>query len=152
MSDKIRSIGKGKLIVAVGAAVVAVTICVFFARYVWCLGRPPTCRTKEELFYVEPEILKAVRPFLSEWATRPANETRQQREQIGKELGVNIDIFEWNRTSNSKPVTVVAVSLETYYDWTRGFLYVNDNTQLVEENGYRLMPVEEHIYAYNTNY
>jgi len=104
------------------------------------------------LFYVEPEILKTIRPYLSDWATRPANETKQQREQIGEELHVDIDVFDWNRTSTGAPVTVVAVSLETYYDWTRGFLYVNDNAQLVEDYGYRLVPVEDHIYAYNTNY
>lgn len=134
--------------------VVVALACCFSASYLLCLSllHPPLiCRSSDELFYIEPEILQTVQPHLADWATRSPDETESEREEVGKELGVNIDVFEWHETATGKSVTVVGVSIETYYDWTRGFLYVDDGTELLGEYEYLLRRIDEHVFAYNTN-
>ncbi len=145
----------GITIVLIVTVVVVALACCFSASYLLCLSLlhpPPICRSSDELFYIEPEILQTVQPHLADWATRSPNETESEREEVGKELGVNIDVYEWYNTATGKSVTVVDVSIETYLDWTRGFLYVDDGTELLGEYEYRLRRIDEHVYAYNFNY
>jgi hypothetical protein len=122
-------------------------------RFLLCFGNPPLCRTEDEKFYIEPNVLEGVRPYLAEWATLPPEETESQRRAIGEELGVGIFVEPWEETSTGVPVTVVYIRLEVWYEWTRGMIYVHDaNVELLGDGLCDLRRVEQGIYAFNSNY
>ena len=128
----------------IAAAIVISPMCALLV----CLGNPPVCRTEDELYSVEPEILEGVRPYLADWATLSPKETAEQRQQVGEELGVHISISFWDETLTGERVTTVYIPLEHWYDWTRAMVYVHDDVELIG----RVRRIEEHIYVSNYNY
>jgi hypothetical protein len=131
------------------ACVPLVAVTFLFVSALAC-GNPsafPSNRTEDELFYVEPEILEGVRPYVADWATLPPEDTLEQREEIGSELGVGISV------DTSGPYTLVQIQIEVFHDWERDLLYVHEDVDLREVYGTRdIRFIEEHFYAYNSNY
>jgi len=137
----------------VGLILLCILIGYGFIRFLLCFGNPPICRTEDERFYIEPDVLEGVRPYLAEWATLPPEETESQRRAIGEELGVDISVGPWVGTSTGVPVTVVYIRLEVWYEWTREMVYVHDaNVELLGYGLSELRRVEQGIYAVNSNY
>jgi hypothetical protein len=120
-----------------------------------CLRGLPICRSEKYLYSVDEEVLEQVQPYLEEWATLPQSETEDQRRQISEELGpgiaVNVYDMPGHMTTTGKPITIVKIQLDTWYQWERGMMYVHEDATLLHScDRCSIRQVDEHLYTYNT--
>jgi len=113
----------------------------------------PIFRSDEELFAAEPEIVAQVQPYLTSWATRPPERTVTQRRDVASEIdGIwTINIAGERITDDGNTIYIIDIPLEVWGDWSRGYFYVHDGSELSETSHLRLRRVDEHWYIYNRN-
>jgi hypothetical protein len=113
----------------------------------------PALRSEAEKFFIEPEILETVRPYLETWSSLPPEETQSDRELIGNQLGRSIDAYvESSASLADEPFIVIVIPIEHWHDWERGMLYIPLDEEFGHWGGKELRQIEQHIYAYNVSY
>lgn len=108
----------------------------------------PLLMSESRRFQPAPEIIERLRPYLADWVTLSPEETEQQRTQLATQLGIAIELGTWP-TTNGDEVNAVGVGLEARGEWSRGYLYVQDNAPLQPHDKWVLRLVEEGLYLYN---
>lgn len=112
----------------------------------------PIFRSEGARFEPEPEVIEQLQPYLTDWATTPANLTENARKQLASQMDeVMLIGIHPERTQDNNVVDVVDILLETWGDWNKGYYYVHDGSELAERPGLRLSKVDDHLYIYNRN-
>ena len=114
----------------------------------------PLFSTANERFAPAPEVIEALEPYLADWATLPPEQTEAQRNEIASQIeGVWwIEVASQPIKSEGETVYIVDIGLDGWGDWTRGYLYVHDGSDLAEYPGLSLRRVSENLYIYNRNW
>lgn len=93
---------------------------------------------------------------MEEWATQPASKTEEQRRQVSESLEPGVAINMWSEefgaiySTTHEPVTVVDIQLDTWYDWSRGMLYVHEDVELASSSDtFVIHQIDDHLYTYN---
>jgi hypothetical protein len=128
-------------------------ICLVLLSLTLSACRAPILRSDDERFFIEPEVVEALEPYLSEWATLPAEETEAERDRITEENPhiMRITIGAWH-TEDGMQVQVVDILLEVWGDWYHGVAYKDDpEVELVLSSHWRWRKLDDHFYGYNYN-
>lgn len=96
------------------------------------------------------EVMRAINPYLEEWATLPPEQTEAQRNKIDSEVDaiIGIAVFAW-ATTDGDEIQVVTVGLDQLLEWTRNYLYVHESgITLVEYSNMEFKKLDDHSYIY----
>ncbi len=92
----------------------------------------PIFRSEAEIFRENPRVLEIVEPYLEDWATLSLELTRQDRHAIVLSENDILSIGIWNaQTVDGQETRVVDILLDVWGDWRRGYLYVHDGSELL---------------------
>jgi hypothetical protein len=116
--------------------------------------RAPLFRSDAELFAPAPEVIAQVQPYLEAWATTSPELTLDHRRSVESQIeGVlSIETTDERTTADGQTFYIVAIVLDSWEDWSRGYYYVYDGSDMNERPGLSLRRVDEHFYIYNLNY
>lgn len=106
----------------------------------------------EDVFVEEPEIIEALSPYFDKWATTPPEETREERRQKAAELrrGVFIELVNPRNSLSGDTYYLVRIRLDAWADWSRGYYYVLDGSDLTQDMGLgEIRRVSDKLYLYS---
>lgn len=118
----------------------------------------PIFAPREACLGVDEALLAELEPYADDWATRPVEETEQQRKEFAKqsESVWFIQVVVWSDaysfSAAGREAVVVDVGTDGWIDWYHGYIYVPDGIDL--GNSWKtgtLTRINEHWYFYNYN-
>ena len=121
--------------------------------YVFAPGCPLIV-PREVCLGVDEALLAELEPYVADWATRPAEETKQERDEFAKQSETVWFIQVVTRLApvTRQKMSMVEVYTEVWFDWYHGYLYVPNGTD--PGNTWRngtLIRISEHWYLFGYN-
>lgn len=116
----------------------------------------PIFAPREACLGVDEALLVELEPYVADWATRPAGETRQQRKEYVQQsediLLVDVLTLSASTAGIRQQTAIVEVYTDGWFDWNHGYLYVANGADLGNtwKNG-ALTRINEHWYLFNYN-